>query len=267
MKKIGSPVFFVIKKFKYLRNLKMKSKRLKYFTIHLFISIIITLIVMGAIFLIWYPLPLPKAVGVTHIFLIFIGIDLLVGPLLGLIIFKEGKKNLNLDLAFIIFIQFSALSYGVYTIAEGRPAWIVFNVDHFDVVRKNQIIEDNIHQAQVRYQKVSLFKPEFVAIEQSKDIDQMTNYFLLETLEGINLAQFPERYIPFIRGKSQIQQKSHEIKLLTKFNTQQDIQNTLKKYPQATAWLPLKADAVDMVVLINREKGEVVEIVDLRPWK
>ena len=29
----------------------------------------------------------------------------------------------------------------------------------------------------------------------------------------------------------------------------------------------LKANVVDMTVLINKEKGEVVKIVDLRPWK
>jgi hypothetical protein len=41
----------------------------------------------------------------------------------------------------------------------------------------------------------------------------------------------------------------------------------LKQYPQANAFVPLKANAVDMTVLINKEKGEVVKIVDLRPWK
>jgi len=41
----------------------------------------------------------------------------------------------------------------------------------------------------------------------------------------------------------------------------------LQPVSQATAFLPLKANAVDMTVLINKEKGEVIKIVDLRPWK
>ncbi len=40
----------------------------------------------------------------------------------------------------------------------------------------------------------------------------------------------------------------------------------LAKYPQATGYIPLKANAVDMTVLVNKETGVVIKIVDLRPW-
>lgn len=39
----------------------------------------------------------------------------------------------------------------------------------------------------------------------------------------------------------------------------------LAKYPQAVGWVPLKAIAMDMTVLLD-EQGNVVKIVDLRPW-
>ncbi|ENX18227.1 hypothetical protein F895_00303 [Acinetobacter sp. CIP 64.2] len=38
-------------------------------------------------------------------------------------------------------------------------------------------------------------------------------------------------------------------------------------YPKVIAFVLWEANAVDMTVLINKEKGEVVKIVDLRPWK
>jgi hypothetical protein len=43
------------------------------------------------------------------------------------------------------------------------------------------------------------------------------------------------------------------------------VDKVLTKYPDANAWLPLKANAKDMVVLINKEKAKIVKIVDLRP--
>ena len=52
-----------------------------------------------------------------------------------------------------------------------------------------------------------------------------------------------------------------------KYNDSNIVDKVLSKYPQATAFVPLKANALDMTVLINKEKGEVVKIVDLRPWK
>jgi len=55
--------------------------------------------------------------------------------------------------------------------------------------------------------------------------------------------------------------------VLNQFNDKALVEKTLFNYSQATAFVALKANAVDMTVLINKEKGEVVKIVDLRPWK
>ena len=70
----------------------------------------------------------------------------------------------------IILIQLSALCYGVHSIAEGRPTWLVYNVDRFELVRNNEIIQDHLNKAQPQYQQPSWLKPQFVAIESAKDI-------------------------------------------------------------------------------------------------
>jgi len=69
------------------------SKRLKFSLSHLLLSFLIALLVIGLVFFIWYPSPLATAVGVTHIFLMLLVIDVILGPLLGLLVYKEGKKN------------------------------------------------------------------------------------------------------------------------------------------------------------------------------
>lgn len=123
------------------------SKRLKFFFGHLTISVLIALLVMGFVFFVWYPSPIARAVGVTHIFLMLLVIDVILGPLLGLLVYKEGKKTLKIDLSIIILIQIIALIYGVYSIAQARPVWIAFNKDHFELVRNNNIKIENIDQA------------------------------------------------------------------------------------------------------------------------
>ncbi|EOR10169.1 TfpX/TfpZ family type IV pilin accessory protein [Acinetobacter genomosp. 15BJ] len=242
------------------------SKRFKFFLSHLAISFFIVLIVVGVVFFIWYPDPLAQAVGVTHIFLMMLAIDVVVGPLLGLLVYKEGKKNLTMDLSIIILIQLSALSYGVYSIAQGRPVWLAYNVDRFELVRNNEILTEHIAQALPRYQKPS-WQPQFVGVEFAKDKDVRSKEMFAELLGGISIAQKPERYVPLERVKQKIQHRAQDLKLLSQFNDKANVQTVLAKYPQATAFLPLKANAVDMTVLINKEKGEVVKIVDLRPWK
>lgn len=91
--------------------------------------------------------------------------------------------------------------------------------------------------------------------------------FFAEVMGGISLAQRPERYVDLNQVKSLIQQRSQDLELLKNYNDPNRVEKALAKYPQATAFVPLKANAVDMTVLINKENGEVVKIVDLRPWK
>ena len=80
------------------------SKRQKFFLGHLGLSLSLALIILMWVFFCWYPSPLAKAVGVTHIFLMMLAIDVIVGPVLGFIVYKEGKKTLKFDLSVIILI-------------------------------------------------------------------------------------------------------------------------------------------------------------------
>ena len=244
-----------------------RTKRIKFFLSHLIISISLALLVIGLVFFIWYPSPLATAVGVTHIFLMLLVIDVILGPLLGLLVYKEGKKTLKFDLSVIILIQIAALCYGVFSIEQGRPAWLVYNVDRFELVRKNELVDTNIQQAQSQFQQPSWFKPKYVATKFAKDIQQRNDEMFAEVFSGISIAQRPERYVELTEAKTQIQQRALPLAELEQYNPKTDVEKTLAKYPKADAWLPLKANAVDMVVLVNKESASIIKIVDLRPWQ
>lgn len=243
------------------------SKRLKFFLSHLSLSFLIALLVVGLIFFIWYPFPLAKAVGVTYIFLMMLSIDVIVGPMLGLLVYKEGKKTLKFDLSVIILIQIAALCYGVFSIEQGRPAWLVYNIDRFELVRKNELVVTNIQQAQPQFQQPSWFKPQYVATEFAKDTQQRNDEMFAEIFSGISISQRPERYVELTQAKNQIQQRALPLVELQRYNPKTEVEKTLAKYPKADAWLPLKANAIDMVVLVNKESASIIQIVDLRPWE
>lgn len=242
------------------------SKRIKFFLSHLAISVIIALIASSIIFLVWYSEPLAIAVGVMSIVLMMLAIDVVIGPLFTLLVYKEGKKTLKFDLSVIVLIQLSAFLYGFYSIEQGRPVWIVFNVDNFELVRKNEIVNQNINQIKPQFKQPSWLKPRIVATEFSTNIQQRNDDMFAEVFGGISLAQRPERYVNFAKAKKQIQEHALPLKDLEKYNEITKVQKTLIEYPKANAFLPLKANVVDMVVLINKEQAEVIKIVDLRPW-
>lgn len=237
--------------------------RVKFFLSHLSISIILAAIVVFVVFYIWYPSPLSKALDVTHIFWMLLFIDIVLGPVLGFVVYNEKKKSLKFDLSIIIVIQIMALIFGLYSISQGRPGWVVYNGNKFELIRSNDLFIDQNN----KNQKInpSWLGPQYVGVLRSSDPKQRDDELFADALGSISLAQRSDLYVDLLKVSNQIHNHAIDLKKLNSFNAEIDVDTILQKYPQATAWLPLKANAVDMVVLLDKN-AEVVKIVDLRPW-
>lgn len=246
----------------------MKDK-ITAFLVHLAISCVIALISMAIVYLVWNPEPLYKATGITRIFLLMLAIDITLGPLLTFIVYKKGKKTLKFDLAVIAVLQLSALAYGLYHVYEGRPVWIAYNVDRFDLVRVNEIDTRKIAQAKPEFQILSNTGPKYVAaVIPTTNLEKKNQILFDELGSGIAPSQRPELYQPLETVYPNIVKRALPLTQLEQFNNSQLVKQTLEKYPQADSFVPLKANAVDMTVLIDKKSGgKVVAIADLRPWK
>ena len=242
------------------------SKRLRFFMGHLTISFCIALVILGLVYGIWYPVPLAKAVGVTHIFLMLLAIDVILGPILGFVVYKEAKKTLKFDLSVIILIQIAALVFGVYNIAQARPAWVIFNTDRFELIRNNDLVLSE-KAPQDEFAQVSWVGPQWAAVKVTNDVQQKNEDLFAEALGGLSIAQRPERYIDIDEEKATLRKRALPLSGLYQYNDKQQVNTVLAKYPQANHWLPMKALSIDMVVLVNKESASIIKIVDLRPWK
>lgn len=239
--------------------------RLKAFFLHLSLSAVIAVLALLLVFGLWYPAPLHAAVGVTHIFLLLLLIDVILGPLLTLLVYKVGKKTLALDLAVIAVLQLSALGYGLWTVAEGRPAWLVLNTDRFDLVRVLDVDERKLARALPEYRSPSWFGPRWVAAVPPSD-NAERNELIFEAVQGgSDLPQRPELYQPLVDSSEALHARLHALPELQRFNAIEQVQAVIQEWPEADAWLPLMA-GTPMVVLLRKEGAEVLAVVDLRPW-
>ena len=85
---------------------------------------------------------------------------------------------------------------------------------------------------------------------------------------GIAPSQRPELYKPLEVAYADIVKRALSLSQLDEYNLPSEVKAILSKYPQVDSFLPLKANAVDMTVLIDKKSGgKIVKIVDLRPWK
>ncbi len=240
--------------------------RLKAFLLHLMISALIALVVMCLVFFIWYPSPLHAATGVTGIFLMLLAIDVILGPALTLLVFKPGKKTLVLDLVVIACLQLCALFYGVYSVAEGRPAWLVFAQDRFELVRNNDLDLRQLNEALPEYRRPSWFGPGWTIALLPEAAASQNDLLFESVLGGFDLAQRPNLYRPIEQHRHSVWLRIRALSLLNDFNPDRRVRDVLRRHPDADGWLPLAAVGRDMVVLLNRESVNVVAIVDLRPW-
>lgn len=59
---------------------------------------------------------------------------------------KKGK-TLKFDLAIVVLLQVMVFTFGFYTIAQGRPLWIVASNYNFQLVKNNEINDQSIQYA------------------------------------------------------------------------------------------------------------------------
>jgi hypothetical protein len=237
------------------------SLRIKAFLIHLTFSMIVAACALVLVFLVWYPAPLAEAFGVADIFLLVLGIDVIVGPLLTLLVYKVGKKTLKFDLAAIFTLQLFMLGYGMHTVAIGRPVWLVFNNDQFYAVRAADISEPNREGASAEFHAIPLWGPQWAAVSLPKDKKQRQQIIQDTLKSGSSLFGSPNLYVPVSRKLSEIQARAQPISVLKDIYSAESIQSALSKSPTATAWLPLWTDRKIMIVLLDKN-GQIVSIAN-----
>jgi len=247
----------------------MKNRFYAFLT-HLLLSASVAVIVIILVFRLWYPAPLHTAVGVTHIFLILLLVDIIIGPLLTLIVYKKGKPSLKFDLSVIVVLQIAALSYGMYTVFEGRPAFVVFSIDRFDVSRAYEIDYASAKTARLNNNQSAItgwFGPRWVGAVASKDKKRREQIMFSSVLGGPDWHLLPELFVPLEQVKDQILKTAkplQELRLL--HNKDHSIDTLLDWNAVNVKWQPLRSNAKNMVVLIDADSAKVIRIVDINPW-
>ena len=247
------------------------KNRLHAFLTHLAISGIIAALAMIVVFFVWYPSPLHTAVGVTNIFLMLLAIDIIIGPVITFIIFKPKKPSLKFDLTVIALLQLSALCYGMDTVFEGRPAFVVFNVDQYTVARAYEIDPASAEKAEKKGSesaKISWLQPKWVAAVASTDRKRRQEIMFSSVAGGPDWPLLPELYVPLVQEKAQILKKSFNLQDLRKLHGNDSNAIAILKgwKDDQTKWLPLRAPVKNMVVLVDATSGDAIKIIDIKPW-
>lgn len=243
--------------------------RLKAGGIHLGISMLIALIAMGLIFGVWYPAPLGPAQGVNHLVLIMIGVDVVIGPLITTVVYDPQKKWLRLDLAVIAALQTCALLYGLQAIYGGRPAYVVFNVDRFDVVAVQDVDAPSAAKADAAF-RPSPWGPKTLGARAPMDREARNKLLFSSVMGGADLPQLPEYFVPLQDMRGDMIRRLHPLDELRKLNAFDDAAwkafvDSFGKPESELGYLPMAANARDGAVILDAKTGEIRGIRLLAP--
>jgi hypothetical protein len=165
--------------------------------LHLGISAAIGAAALALMLLVWYPWPLFEATGGNELVMILVGVDVAIGPLCTLVVFRSGKPGLRFDLATIATLQVAALAYGMYVVFLARPAYIVFVKDRFEVASVADIEPGAFAEARdPRFRAAPLLGPELAVADFPADAAERRKLVAL-ALAGLDLHQFPKYFAPY----------------------------------------------------------------------
>ena len=108
----------------------------KAMTVHFGLSLLVAAVVALLVFTLWFPYPYRELAGSRELFILVMAVDVVCGPLLTFVLFSptKPKKELLTDISLIAFIQILALSYGIWTVWQVRPLYLVQEADRFNII-------------------------------------------------------------------------------------------------------------------------------------
>jgi hypothetical protein len=234
--------------------------------IHFILSAIVALLLTTPIIFWLYPSPFFQAAGGLNLLGMILGIDVILGPTLTFIVFNKAKASLKMDLKIIAFVQIVALIYGLYATAASRPVYMTYVVDRFELVSAADVDPDELKRAPIEIQDVKWGHPQLAYAEQPTSEDERST-IVFSSINGVDLNRLFRYYKPFALAQKKIVERAKPVETLLKFNDTSSVNAVLAAFKgQTLRYVPLQGKKRDLTVLVNANTGELVKVVDLKPW-
>jgi len=239
--------------------------------IHFLVTLTLAACAAALIFIVWFPDPLETMIGGTELFVLVVGCDLALGPLISLVIYNSRKSRGKLIFDYVVIgtLQVASLVYGVYVVAATRPVYIAFSHDRFEVVSAGDIADKDLAQARDPvYARRPVTGPRLIGIE-VPEADREDA--LWQSLNGHEEHVRPKFYARYETQLPQIRQRARTLDELKKQLPESapllDAAMRDVKIPaERVRWLPVHHFRGFWTALIDIDDGKPIGYVDFDPY-
>ena len=221
-------------------------------------------------YLIWFPYSFSQLGGFKQTALMLVFVDLILGPLLVFIIYKEKKKYLAFDINVLLGMQLIAFMFGAYSLFLKHPAYAVFSVDRFSLTNVSQIYPQ---QHWLSHIKSSFFSSPKLVFAKNPETSQKRQTLLFNVLlnGAPDIDKRPELFEPFEQHLKAVFSKSIPLKqLFQDEKSKEKFQQFYRQYggkPDDYAYFPLSGNnKKDYIWVFSRKTKQPVAIIDSDPW-
>ncbi len=246
--------------------------RLRACGIHLSLSLVVAVLAGVLVFALWYPYPYREISGGRELFLLVVGVDVILGPLITLLIFNRAKpwSELRRDLAMVGLLQVAGLAYGLWSLSLARPVHLVWEIDRFRVVHVVDIPEELLARVPPAIAQLPWTGPRLIAVRPFRDA-QEAQEASVAALQGLQIGARPDLWAPYDDARARVRAASRPVaQLKTRFPTlAAEVDAVLKaagRSADATAYVPLVGRKSFWTAFIDSNSADVVGFMPLDPY-
>lgn len=222
---------------------------------HLLISLAVFVVLAYLLLFIWYPDFFYAIDGGWEGMRIIIAVDLVLGPLLTLIVFKAGKPGLKFDLAAIGTFQALCLAVGTYIVYSERPLALVYFDGYFysanvETYEKNNLLPPELDE-----------KPAFVYVKLPDDVIERADLLAKNYKEETPTWSIRESYVPLEPHMDEVMENSIPLDVVREQDEFGELDRWLEEVGGAAedyAYYPLRARFMDGFIVIDKATREFI---------
>jgi len=242
------------------------------FGIHLLISLGVASLAALLVFGLWFPYPYRELAGGRQLFLLLLGVDVVVGPLLTFVVFNPRKRLREkvLDFTVIGLLQVGALGYGLWSVAQARPVHLVYEYSRLAVVAAAQVPADQLEKAPPGLRSLPWTGPTLLSLRPLKNAEEQFES-TMTAANGVPQAAQTELWQPYDAGRAAILETARPLtRLKTKYPGEISLIDRAiaetGKPADRLLYMPVLSRDVAWSALIDAETARPVGFVPLDPY-
>lgn len=250
--------------------IKNFRSRLAAAAVHLGVSLVVAAVAAWLVFRVWYPYPYNEISGGRELFTLIVTVDVILGPLLTFAVYNVAKRRheLLLDIAVIAMLQVAALGYGLWTVFEARPVYLVHEVDRFQVVVAADIDQQELQKALPELRSLPISGVKTIGVRKARDSQELMES-IEQALAGRDVSLRPDWWVTMGPSQQEIlAQRGKGLDWLRAKGPQASmkVDQALQDIglPEAELWaFPVVARATGWSALVNRKTFQVEGFVEV----